>query len=323
MRDDPLRAFTPLPYKAEYYPNGLPVLVASNSRTVLDAANESWAGFRKRFNRRPIEVRCLVSVGRGTVCPPPPIVRAQGNLITGVADAENFMCCDMAAGFGFAFVTPAVVTRTEYFRYHFLESMAYTMLETRYLVAVHAACVSFNGHGVLLAGDSGAGKSSLAYACARRGWVYTSDDATSLVRRARGRKVIGNPRSFRFRDTAGAIFPEFQGMRETRRGRGKPTIEVRTESLPDILTATDARIDYVVFLNRKDTYARNAHLVPVDRQEAFRRLYLRLWPAELGIDRSSQAAVERLLDAGVYEMRYRELDAAVDRLERTIQKGVK
>jgi hypothetical protein len=321
MRADPLHAFTPLPFRAEYYPDGFPVSIASNSSLVLDAARESWAGFPKRFHRRPIELRCLVEGNGAAHCPPPPVVRAQGHLLSGVADSENFSCCDLARGFAFASVTKAVVQNAEYFRYHFLESMATCLLDTLHLVAVHAACVTFEGHGVLLAGDSGAGKSSLAYACARRGWVYTSDDATSLVLRGRNRKVTGNPRSFRFRASAGEIFPEFRGMRETRRGHGKPTIEVRSASLPELRTASQTHVDYVVFLNRNDAISGRVQLFPVSREVAFERLFLTLWPPELKIDGTRRAAVERLLDADVYEMSYRELDAAVDELERMIHGG--
>jgi hypothetical protein len=44
--------------------------------------------------------------------------------------------------------------------------------------------------------------------------------------------VLGNPRAFRFRETAGQLFPEFSGVKESRRGQGKPTIEVQTQALP-------------------------------------------------------------------------------------------
>jgi hypothetical protein len=39
--------------------------------------------------------------------------------------------------------------------------------------ALHAAFVSREGEAFCLCGDSGSGKSSLSYACARAGWVYT------------------------------------------------------------------------------------------------------------------------------------------------------
>ncbi len=295
--------------------------IASNSAAVLAAAEESWGGLQKWFDEAPVEVRCLVSKGGAGRLPPPTVVRAQRNLLTGVANSDNYMCCDLQKGFGSAWITECVVMHTEYFRVHFLEAMAYSLLDTLHLVAVHAACVSLDGHGVLLTGDSGAGKSSLAYACARRGWTYTSDDASSLVRRDRGRTVLGNPRMFRFRTAAGGLFPEFSDRKESRRAKGKPTIEVPTASLPAIRTAPRTRADYVAFLNRRDGIAGQARILPVTREDAASRLYFAPWPRDLETRPERRAALERLLQAELFELRYRELDAAVEALERLIRGG--
>lgn len=320
---DPLGVTVALRSKGEFYPYGFPVSVASNSLAVLAAAERSWAGFRKRFDERPVEVRCLVSSGTSRRCPPAPVVRAQANLLTGVADRENLWCVDLEKGFATAWVTEAVARDTDYLRYHFLESTAGCLLEMVHLVPVHAACVALDGHGVLLAGDSGVGKSSLAYACARRGWTYTADDAPELLRRDAGRTVLGNPRLFRFRGTAGELFPEFSGMRESRRGEGKPTIEVRTEMLPAIQTAEEAQIDFVVFLNRRDAVNRRVELRPVSKQEALTRLFIEVWPPELKSLAEQRATIERLLDAELVELRYRELDSAVDALTNVVRRGSK
>jgi hypothetical protein len=249
------------------------------------------------------------------------VVRAQGNLLVSVADKENLYVGDLFAGFGSAWVTQAAVAARGYFRYHVLEALAYMLLEALHVAALHAACVAFHGHGVLLAGDSGAGKSSLAYACARRGWIYCTDDGSLLVMHGTGRSVLGNPLSFRFRGTAAELFPEFKGMEESRRGNGKPTIEVQTAALPEIRTALKSRVDYIVFLNRCEAARGRAELFPVSREEAQARLLVDPWPAELPTREERQSAVRRLAEAGAYELRYRELDAAVDRLEQLVLGG--
>ncbi|HXN48245.1 MAG TPA: hypothetical protein VN893_16475 [Bryobacteraceae bacterium] len=237
-----------------------------------------------------------------------------------MADLENYFCCDLQRGFGFAWVTQATAANTGYLRYHVLEAATTTLLETLYLASVHAACLVLDGHGVLLSGDSGAGKSSLAYACARRGWTYCSDDGSCLVRKGSGRIVIGDPGLFRFRSTAGQLFPEFRGMKDSRRGNGKPTIEVRTSSLPTIRTTREAHIDHIVFLNRGNTG--NVRLRRVPASETSSRLYFCPWPAELAFTEEQRAAVERLAEAPAYELHYRELDGAVDRLEQLVRGGL-
>ncbi len=318
---DPLSCSVPLPYRREFYPNGFTACLATNSEAVLKAAEESWAGVCRKFDDAPVEVWCLVSNHRAAEIPPRPVVRARRNLFVSVADADNALSCDLAGGFASIWVTEAVVSAADYFRYHFLEAAVYCLMDMRNVVSVHAACVALNGRGVLLAGDSGAGKTSLAYACARRGWVYTADDASRLVRRGSGRTVLGNARSFRFRASAGRLFPEFAGMKESRRADGKPTIEVRTASLPAIHTAGEARIEHIVFLNRSDEMGRRAVLTPVGEDEAYRRIWWDPWPAEVSGADERRAAVRRLCTASSWEMSYRDLDAAIDRLERLVFGG--
>jgi hypothetical protein len=309
-----------LHHSGEFYPYGLPAVVRSNSPLVLSAARESWGHIEKRFDETPVEVHCMVAESAATECPGMPVFRAQGHLLTAVADGENYFCGDLERGFGFAWVTEATARDTGYLRYHVLEALTSSLLETLYLASVHAACLVLDGHGVLLAGESGAGKSSLAYACARRGWTYCSDDGSSLVRRGNGRTVIGNPDLFRFRSTAGELFPEFQGMEDRRRGNGKPTIEVRTSSLPTIRTTLEASIDYLVFLEREGDG--NVQLCRIPASEALPRLYFCPWPAELRSTREQWAAVERLAGAPAYELHYRDLDDAVNRLEQLVRGGL-
>ncbi|HWQ53428.1 MAG TPA: hypothetical protein VN442_07070 [Bryobacteraceae bacterium] len=312
---DPLLCSVPLPYCREFNPHGFPVRLATNSRTVLKAADESWAGIPRMFDETAVEVCCLVSHNRAASLPPPPVFRARRNLLTSVADTDNVVTCDLSAGLASVWVTGAVASNREYLRYHFLEAAVYCLLDIRHVVAIHAACVTFDGHGVLLAGDSGAGKTSLAYACARRGWVYTSDDSSCLVRRGSGRMVLGNPRAFRFRETAGQLFPEFSGLKESRRAQGKPTIEVPTQALPAIRTARQSHVDYIVFLNRNEGMSRCVGLQSLGEEEAYRRLWWNPWPTELPGTEDRRAAVRRLSTAASYEMTYSDLDAAIDRLE--------
>lgn len=236
-----------------------------------------------------------------------------------VADAHNFACCDLAAGFGFACVTKAAMMNRDYIRYHFLEAMVYVLLDTCHVVAVHAACLTREGRGVLVVGDSGAGKSSFAYACARRGWIYVSDDSASLPRRKAGRLVLGNPHTFRFRPSARNLFPELHGHVKVR--NEKPTIEVATEQLSGVKTALECTIDYVVFLNRLDRDPHKVTLAPLSREESLRRLFQNnTFPPELSIHEERLAAIERLLGARVFQLTYKEFGPAIDLLEQVLRR---
>lgn len=313
--NDPLMTRVPLEHEAIVYPYGFPVRVRSNSAITLQAAEISCSTYRKKFDFPPLDVRVLVSDSDSPALSEPPTFRSQGNLLTLVADAENFASLDLNTGFSFGWVTKATAQKTEYFRQCILDVMIYCLLEVRHLVTLHAACVKFKGRGILLTGPSGAGKSSLAYACARRGWTYVSDDAAAFLRAAREPIVIGHPQKFRFREPVGQLFPEFQGLKSTLRAYGKPTIEVRTKSLEWLNSADESTICRVVFLNRQDFQGGPPQIVPVSPEVAWERLSFSVWAVQLPAFEERIEALQRLLEIPMYEMRYSEFDPAIDLLE--------
>ena len=319
---DPLRTKVPLDHEGLFYRYGFPVRIRSNSAIPLNAAAISYGTSRQKFDAVPLDVRIIVAESSSPARAEAPIFRSQGNLMTLVIDAENFASLDLNTGFGFGWVTRATAETTDYFRQCFLDVITYCLLEIRHLVTIHSACVRYRGVGVLLAGFSGAGKSSLAYACARRGWTYVSDDMSVFRRCATTPVVIGHPQNLRFRESAGQLFPEFAGLKGTLRPHGKPSIEVRTESLNGFLTAEESSIDYVVLLNRQEFSGGTPLLLPVSYDVAWERLSSSLWAVQLPAFEERVEALRGLLKLPIYEIRYGALEPAIDLLE-TLAEGLK
>ena len=314
---DPLGVSVPLPFHVDLFPFGFLTRIKSNDAKIVQIAEQAWAHFPKRFVGKPVELRFVVSEGQSRRCPPSPIFRAQTNLLTVVADGRNFATCDLAGGFGFAHLSQAAVRDPTYFRYNFLEAMTYTLLDALHVVGIHAACLVKDGAGFLFIGDSGSGKSSFAYACARRHWTYLSDDCTFILRRGTGRFALGNPRSFRFRPTAPMLFPEVEGPVVIR--NGKPTIEIETERLSFVKTATECVINHVVFLSRLAKNNVTVHIDSLSRQEFLTRFSQQhIWPPELDIWKERQDTIERLLDAQLLQLTYKDCRSAIQVLEQTI-----
>lgn len=314
--NDPLLYTAPLPHVWRCYPYGFPVDVASNSREVLAAAEESWGVYAARFDKPPLRVHVMVSDGSGGQ-PPAPVLRGQRHLLLWVSDQENFAVIDRRQRFGYACVKRATVADRVFFRWHFQDALIYMLLELNYVTSVHAACVAWEGAGVMLYGESGTGKSTLAYACARRGWTYVSDDSSTVLWGG-GRIVIGEPHHFRFRQEAPELFPELRGRTVGYQLDRKPTIEVHTADLP-IRTAPDCTVEHIVFLNRGAGHG--AGLRRVGREEAMQRLRRDMVSFDPDLEDQRREALESIFALPACELSYSNFEEAVLLLEQMVRKG--
>ncbi|HEX4005805.1 MAG TPA: aldolase [Acidobacteriaceae bacterium] len=306
----------PLTLDGMFFPLGFPLRVRTNSAEVLRQCAAKWGVFAARTHGQPIEADIHVIESDSLECPPATKCHFMGNVLVMVADTHNVCTVDFPWGKSRMVVSSAALRHPHYFGQTFLEVAPACQLCTRFATPIHAACVSLHGRGVLLCGDSGAGKSSLSYACARAGWQFVADDTSYLLHSESTRRVIGNCHQVRFRPSAAELFPEIAGAEMTPRMSGKPSVELRTASLDGIRTAGDAHADFVVFLNRR--HPGPPDLVPYSRESA--RRYMRsvlFGTPETRIVR--HAAIERLLTADVLELRYQSLDRAVSRLEQMVR----
>ena len=134
----------------------------------------------------------------------------------------------------------------------------------------------------------------------------------------RERVVMGDCHKIRFRPTAAELFPEIEGHATTPRLVGKPSIELPTSLFPHMKRARTAQVDFIVFLNRNGGGPQE--LLPYRKDVA--RHYMR---QTLYGTRKSLAVrypvVERLLTGDVLELRYTDLDWAVDRLQSLVREG--
>jgi hypothetical protein len=306
-----------LPIQATFYPLGFPVEVRTNSDLVLEQMRAMWGEFAQQHDAEPILYEALLVDDDTVECPPEPTYRIMLPLLLCVADANNYSVIDLDRSRVKTTISRAALRYPLYARY-FLLGMQSSCIATRYSTPVHAGCVALDGRGVLLCGDSGAGKSSLSYACARAGWSYVSDDGSFLLNGGTDRIVIGDCHKVRFRTTAATLFPEIAGLEITPRAAGKPSIELPTASMTHIRTVLTTRVDFIVFLNRRR--ANPQQLVPYRKDVA--RQYIRqglYGPADAIA--LQHEAIERLLTAEVFELRYSELDWAVDRLRTLAREG--
>lgn len=313
---DPVLAHVSFSHREMFFPLGFPVSVETNSPEVLIAAKRSWGRFTQQFTTETIQIQVGITATESAHCPPTPICRMRDHILTSIADGENFVLSDLSERNSLVWATEAALGHGDYFRYFFLESAAMANISASCATAIHAGCVALSGDGVLLCGDSGAGKSTLSYACARAGWTYTTDDASFLVNEHDSDLVVGNCHQVRFRPAAQTFFPELGALTVMKRaGVGKPSVELPTDM--QIAVAASARIKHIVFLKRNVSVQ---ELVPFPLQVArlFMQQHVHCMPYRV---LPQMAAIDRLLTREVYELRYNDLDWAVDRLTCLVRNG--
>jgi hypothetical protein len=303
--------------KKIYYPFGFPAEVRTNSAEVLELVGELWGKFEKQHDTEPIRSDVYVVEGGSTECPPHPVYRLILPLMISVADGDNYSLVDLERRRTKISISRATLRHRLYLKYFLLGTPA-CCISTGFTTPIHAGCVALDTRGVLLCGDSGAGKSSLSYACARSGWTYISDDATLLLNGGAHRMVTGDCHQVRLRPTAAGLFPEVNGLEITPRAAGKPSIEMPTASLPHIVCAQTTQVDFMVFLNRHA--GGSPELVPYRKDVArhFMQQVLFGSPESLAVQ---YQAIERLLTVDVFELRYTDLKWAVNRLQMLVQEG--
>jgi shikimate kinase len=310
---DALLSDMDLPLRRTFYPLGFAVEIISNHPGVLEAANESFGHRRLRRGGTPLEVRIGISEGGDPECPPEPTRREYNHLYSLVADPENQALLDLRTGTSFVWLKTSALRNSLYFRYNFLEKVVYLQLGSSVVTDIHGACVSKNGKGILLCGDSGAGKSTLAYACARAGWTYISDDTSYLINNSDIPRVIGHSHRMRFRPTAKALFPELADRKLAPRMEGKASIEIPVSEFRQMVTAIEANVHAVVYLNRHPSTS--GRLVRLPEGTATERTRKELYSAG-EIRTKHEKILEMLSGIPTFALHYFEFDQAIQQLDR-------
>ena len=316
--EDALQCEMDLPLRRHFYPLGYPIEIITNHPGVLDAAMESFGHNRCTREVTGLQIQVGVSNEEMVQCPGEPARRAFNHLYSLVADQQNQALLDLRTGINFVWITRAAAESRLYLRSNFIEKVVYLLLGATVVTDIHSACVSKNGRGILLSGDSGAGKSTLAYACARAGWTYTSDDTSYLINDSALPKVIGHCHRIRFRPTARLLFPELERYPLTPRMEGKPSIEVQTRDLPVERTSAESDIHAVVFLSRQPRA--EDQLTRLSHGTATRRFSQGLFSAG-EVRAKHEKILEKLSDVATYQLQYQNLEDALHALEQLTVKN--
>ena len=133
-----------------------------------------------------------------------------------------------------------------------------------------------------------------------------------------GRVGTGNCHHVRFRPSAAELFPELQGWTLRRGPRANRRSSFPTGPMSHVTRAQSTHIDFIVFLNRRAGGAPELRPYRADVARQWMRQGLYGSPESLA---AQYGTIERLLTAEVFELRYTDLDWAIDRLLTLVREG--
>jgi hypothetical protein len=202
----------------------------SNSTRLLQLVDQAFAGLPRRrlagsTPRLRVRLQLTSRQHRTSAAPPPPLNTYAGpGLLCGAIDASNLAVISPAQGSALVVISRDMLRHPYHLRYELIEFAVYVLAARALrLVPLHAAAVGQRGRGLLLMGDSGAGKSTIALHCLLQGLEILSEDAVFVAPDARSVSGIAN---FLHLQRGGLRF--LRGHGAARRIRHSPIIRRRS-----------------------------------------------------------------------------------------------
>lgn len=254
---------------------GVPVRYASNSASVIEVVESAFRVWPDPPGLRADEVQVTIIIQPGDEGG-----AEHARLYYRIIGADRVLFASHgSAGIvdpqrreAIAYVTPALAGDRQHFRYGVVEAMTMALVTPLDRQPFHAAAIVRGGAALLLAGPSGVGKSSLAYAALRAGFGVLAEDMVFLQSRPRLR-IWGLPGFIHLPPDLRSTFPELAALTPSVLANGKTKIAFDLEAggaLPRAPMVERAAVCILARGGRRPTLRRLSAADVLDRLEATR-----------------------------------------------------
>ena len=248
-----------------FQPFGFQLKIVTNSKAVAAAAATLFAPFGSlSAGASPDFTFHLLELPNEGGPLTQPDFRLDGDQVWREMGEDTRLVASRATGLAEGYFTQNVLAVQPFFRAHFLELAFFWMLAPRGIMGVHGAALVHNGRAILLRAQSGGGKTTLAYAGARRRFQALAEDVVWLDWQ-RG-CWWGTPWTFHLLPDAKYLFPELSDYQPVLQINGETKLEVNLETIRPGSTTFSAQPGAIVLVERLP--GGESRLEPVDFVDA-------------------------------------------------------
>lgn len=287
---------------------GEALVFQSNHSMLIDLAKQAFGGFGEPVYETdsPLEITLFVREDHNHEPDSrlekqhKPEYQVHKHLFSVQLAPGSFAMADLASGIAFGYVGASYLFRPVFLRYALIEALGLAMLGLgRDFFVLHAACVRKNGLSIILQGRAGVGKSTLAYACARRGYQVLAEDSVQ-VKVGRGDVHLwGAAWKLHLLPDVVGFFPELSDQEIYLDMNGETKLEVALEELWGGSTITDAEPGVIILLSRDVNKPMRLERIKIPASEPVLEV---IWSWPQGWDKAMNEGAQLLLQGGIYRL---------------------
>jgi hypothetical protein len=267
MRQDFLHRDADTKLCEHYVAAGALCALSTNCEHLLEAARHTFVAHESSQAPVDFSMRFWVDgAGSGQGSWPKPYLRGLDHLVFAGFDAHNSMLADLRTRRVIGRFSTAMASDTRYWKTIIFPMLLSIMAGSLGLIELHASCVARNYSGLILAGPSRSGKSTLAMALAEAGFKLLSDDRTFCSLADGKLQAWGLPRPIKLRREAASWFEEFRGREPTDVQNGERVFHFE----PPQPGARNCEPRLLVFLERQEQ--RGFSISPINENVARSRI---------------------------------------------------
>ena len=241
-----------LPLRADLYMVGARCSLSTNSEDIL-ASMARWRDSSPLERDESFELRVLVDTGASRGRYSAPHFRGLHHLVFGNFGPGESFVFDLLRLRISSVVSEETACDEKFWNLRLLPTALGLLGATIGVVPLHCACLDKHGEGLLLAGASGTGKSSLAVALSRCGFAMVSDGWTFVGRTGDDLAAYGISAPVKLLPDAVRHFPELRGFEATLASNGEMAFEVDAAQAFGAKVRSESKPRQLVFLERVET----------------------------------------------------------------------